>query len=208
MKLGGKTHAVRLISFIEGPLLSASKPSVQTLENLGAAIGQLSASLQGFTHPSAHRPDFAWNLDNVGALKSMCDDIADDANRERVKRLFQRYHNEVTPKLKNLRNAVLYQDANDNNIVVEPNDTTKVKGVFDFGDMCFGRQVNELAVCLAYALLGQEDIYSAAQALVRGYTSAFQLAENELEVLFDLARMRLVSSVCMSSKQAKKIPRQ
>lgn len=202
----GKTHAVRLISFIDGPLLSAAKPTIQTLENLGAAIGELSAALQGFSHSAANRPNFEWNLDNVGALQSMCDDIVDDANRKRVNDLFERYHSVVAPKLKNLRNAVLYQDANDNNIIVDPNDTFQIKGVFDFGDMCFGRQVNELAVCLAYALLGQEDVYTAAHALVRGYTKAFPLTENELEVLFDLARMRLVSSVCMSSRQAKKYP--
>lgn len=202
----GKTHAIRLISFIQGPLLSTSTPCIQTLENLGAAIGQLSASLQGFSHPAADRPNFEWNLDNVGALQSMSDDIVSEDNRKRVKDLFERYQSVVAPKLKNLRNAVLYQDANDNNVIVNPNDATRIKGVFDFGDMCFGRQVNELAVCLAYALLGQEDIYTASQALVRGYTNQFPLTDDELDVLFDLARMRLVSSVCMSSRQAKKYP--
>jgi len=134
----------------------------------------------------------------------MCADIENDDDKARVNSLFERYETKVLPKLKNLRNAVLYQDANDNNIIVDANDPTKIKGVFDFGDMCFGRQVNELAVCMAYALLGQDDIYAATQALVRGYTSAFALTEAELDVLFDLARMRLVSSVCMSSHQAKK----
>jgi 4-aminobutyrate aminotransferase-like enzyme/Ser/Thr protein kinase RdoA (MazF antagonist) len=206
VELNGQRHAIRLISFISGPLLSAQIPSTQALTNLGSAIGQLSASLQGFSHPAANRPNFEWNLDNVLALKSMCADIENHENAQRVDALFERYETLIQPKLINLRNAVLYQDANDNNIIVDPNDASQIKGVFDFGDMCFGRQINELAVCMAYALLGQEDIYTAAHALVRGYTSAFALTEPELEVLFDLARMRLVSSVCMSSHQAKKYP--
>jgi len=204
VEINGQRNAIRLISFINGPLLSAQTPPPETLESLGKAIGLLSASLQGFSHTAAARPDFEWNLDNVIALKPMCADIENDDDKARVNSLFERYETKVLPKLKNLRNAVLYQDANDNNIIVDANDPTKIKGVFDFGDMCFGRQVNELAVCMAYALLGQDDIYAATQALVRGYTSAFALTEAELDVLFDLARMRLVSSVCMSSHQAKK----
>ena len=206
VKNGNISHAVRLISFISGPLLSAAKPSHKTLENLGRAIGQLSASLQGFSHPAAHRPEFEWNLDNVLSLSPLCKPIADQNDRDRVAALFERYEGVVQPKLKNLRNAVLYQDANDNNIIVDAQDHTQIKGVFDFGDRCIGRQINELAVCMAYALLGQEDIYAASQALVRGYTEAFALTEEELDVLFDLLRMRLVSSVCMSSQQAKKYP--
>ncbi|MFT6659870.1 aminotransferase class III-fold pyridoxal phosphate-dependent enzyme [Maritalea sp.] len=202
----GQHHAIRLISFINGPLLSTQVPTLETLENLGRAIGQLSASLQGFSHQAAERSDFEWNLDNVLSLKPLCADIVDQNNRKRIEALFERYEQVVAPKLTNLRNAVLYQDANDNNIIVDANNNTKIIGVFDFGDMCFGRQVNELAVCMAYALLGQKDIYSASQALVRGYASAFALTEPELDVLFDLARMRLVSSVCMSSRQAKKYP--
>ncbi|MGJ8529301.1 aminotransferase class III-fold pyridoxal phosphate-dependent enzyme [Maritalea sp.] len=203
---GDASHAVRLISFISGPLLSAAKPNIKTLENLGRAIGHLSASLQGFSHPAAHRPNFEWNLDNVYSLRPLSSAIADQGDRERVTALFQRYEDIVQPKLKNLRNAVLYQDANDNNIIVDAQDNTQIKGVFDFGDMCFGRQINELAVCMAYALLGQEDVYAASHALVKGYTNAFALTEDELDVLFDLLRMRLVSSVCMSSEQAKKYP--
>jgi len=204
--MGEDTLAIRLISFISGPLLSSQSPSLATLENLGRSIGALSRSMQGFTHQAANRPEFEWNLDNVFALEPLTDCIDDEHNKSRVADLFDRYETQVAPKLQNLRQAVLYHDANDNNIIVSSADQTQISGVFDFGDMCFGRQINELAICMAYALLGQEDVYNASQALVKGYTSEFALQEDELEVLFDLLRMRLVASVCMSSQQAKKYP--
>ena len=58
----------------------------------------------------------------------------------------------MLPHLHMLRGAVLHQDANDNNIVVDKASAT-VTGLIDLGDMTHGRQINELAVTLAYALL-------------------------------------------------------
>ena len=205
-EIDGSDHLIRLIEFIDGKLLSHKLPNIETLENLGRAVGEISSALQGFFDPAALRPDFEWNLDNVASLKHMASDIADEDNRTRIEKLFDRYEQHIVPKLPFLRDATLYQDANDNNIIVDAANPTEIKGVFDFGDMCFGKQVNELAVCLAYALLNQPDLFSASRAVVKGYTSAFPLQEEELEVLFDLARMRLVASVCMSSRQAKAYP--
>ena len=205
-EIDGSDHLIRLIEFIDGKLLSHKLPNLETLEDLGRAVGEISSALQGFFDPAALRPDFEWNLDNVASLAHMASDIADEDNRTRIEKLFDRYEQHIVPKLPFLRDATLYQDANDNNIIVDAANPTEIKGVFDFGDMCFGKQVNELAVCLAYALLNQPDLFSASRAVVKGYASAFPLQEEELEVLFDLARMRLVASVCMSSRQAKAYP--
>ena len=103
-----------------------------------------------------------------------------------------------------LRGAVLHQDANDNNIVVDgaPN----VTGLIDFGDMTYGRQINELAVTLADALLDVEDVYKSAAPLIGAYAKEFPLEMSEAEVLFDLVAARLAASVCISSHRAKDFP--
>jgi murein DD-endopeptidase MepM/ murein hydrolase activator NlpD len=72
--------------------------------------------------------------------------------------------------------------------------------------MCFGRTVNELAITLAYALLGAEDVYAAARAVIAAYVAEFPLTAAEAEVLFDLMRMRLAASVCISSHQSRLHP--
>lgn len=201
-----ETNTVRLVSFLEGRLLSTVPKTPTLLAALGAFMGRLSAGLQGFGHPDAHRPDFLWNLDNAAACQ---DDITliDDPDRRRlVAAVFERYHRLVRPRLPRLRAAVVHQDANDNNLIVAADDPARIVGIIDFGDLVFGRQINELAVTLAYALLEVPDILGAAQAVIGGYHRAFALQDDELAVLFDLMRLRLAMSVCISTRRARAYP--
>jgi 4-aminobutyrate aminotransferase-like enzyme len=139
------------------------------------------------------------------ALKPWLADV-EASHRPMVAAIFARYEERVLPRLATLRAAVLHQDANDNNIVVSgPGDAT-VTGLIDFGDMAHGRQINELAVTLAYALLDRPCIYKAALPLISAYAASFPIEAEEAEVLFDLVAMRLAASVCISSRRAREFP--
>ncbi|MCB1600912.1 MAG: phosphotransferase [Xanthomonadales bacterium] len=197
-------HWVRLLSYLPGRLYSATAGSSATLASLGRFMGRLSRALKGFGHPAAHRPDFLWNLDEVLKLKPWIADIADEAHRAIAARLMARYQQRTAPRLPCLRAAVLHQDANDNNLLVDDQD--QVCGLIDFGDLCFGRQINELAIALAYALLDQDDLQAAAQALIAAYAARFPLEVEEADALFDLVAMRLVGSVCISSRRSREFP--
>ncbi|SNT76741.1 hydroxylysine kinase /5-phosphonooxy-L-lysine phospho-lyase apoenzyme [Paracoccus seriniphilus] len=204
--IDGTDHLVRLVTWLEGPLLSQSPRSAAQLQNLGAFMGRLTAKLQGFGHPASFRPDFVWSLDHVAQLRNWTGDIADAENRARVEALFTRYEAEVAPRLSGLRASVLHQDANDNNVITDPANPDLVTGLIDFGDMAFGRTVNELAITLAYALLDAEDLYTAIRAVVAGFASEFPITEDEADLVYDLMRMRLVASVCISSRQSRQYP--
>ncbi len=195
-------HCVRLVSFLQGELYSEVKKSPDLLFSLGEYLGRLSKSLSSFGHPTAHRSDFLWNLDNAHNCKAYLDHIDNQDNRQLLAELFERYERHVLPKLKSLRCAVVHQDANDNNIIIDSK-RQQVTGLIDYGDLCFGRQINELAVAMAYALQGEDDLYGASQQIIKGYVKEFPLLEDELDVLFDLIRMRLVMSVCISSFRTK-----
>ncbi len=202
----GQKCLVRLVSWIDGPMMSATPHTVAQLRSLGAFMGRISHNLQGFAHPAAFRQSFIWSLDDVSELQSWAEDIANPSRRALVQELFARYGRKVAPRLPALRASVLHQDANDNNLITDPNDPDRVSGLIDFGDMCHGRTVNELAITLAYALLDQTDIYTAMRALISGYVASFPLQEAEAELLYDLMRMRLVASVCISSRRANEHP--
>lgn len=201
---GTSRHAVRLLTYLPGELYSAVGSSPALLGSLGGFMGRLSRALRGFGHPAAFRPGFLWNLDEAMAVKPWLADIAPE-RRELVARIFARYEARVLPQLHLLRGAVLHQDANDNNIVVDRSSGT-VTGLIDFGDMTHGRQVNELAVTLAYALLDVDDVYKAAAPLIAAYARAFPLEAEEAAILFDLVAARLAMSVCISSHRAKDFP--
>ena len=204
--VNGQPSAMRLVTWVGGTPLAEAPRSIDQLANLGRFMGGLTRSMQGFGHPQAFRPDFPWSLDHVLQLKGHAEDIADPARRALVQNLFARYEARVFPRLPLLRASVLHQDANDWNVITDAADPTRIAGLIDFGDMCQGRTVNELAITLAYALLDTPDLYAATRALVTGFTAEFPLTEPEADLVFDLMRMRLVCSVCVSSRQSKLHP--
>ena len=109
---------MRLLTYLPGQLFSAAAKTPALLASLGGFMGRLSRALRGFGHPAAHRPGFLWNLDEVMAVKPWLADVAAE-RRDLVARIFARYEERVLPRLALLRGAVLHQDANDNNIVVD-----------------------------------------------------------------------------------------
>ncbi len=197
-------HALRLMTWLPGPLWSSVVATSAMLQSLGDIMGRLSRALQGFGHPAAHRDGFLWNLDAVQSLRPWLADVAQD-HRPMVTRILDRHAGRVMPRLLALRGAVLHQDANDNNLVVD-GDGTRVTGLIDFGDMTWGRQINELAVTLAYALLDCADVYATARPVIAAYAARFPLMGDEAGVLFDLVAARLAASVCISSHRGRAHP--
>lgn len=197
-------HAVRLLTFVPGEVLSFADRTQKLHTSLGRYMGQFNVAMQDFTHPGALREDFIWNLDNVMLVKPYIRHIALQENRERVERFFKGYEARVLPKLKSLRKAVIHQDANDHNVLV--NGAGEVSGLIDFGDVTWGSQINELAVTMAYALQNTDDTLGAAKDIIRAYDAVFPLEADERDILFDLIAMRIVQSVTLSSRDAKDDP--
>ena len=203
---GSQAYAIRALTWLDGIPLSAQRPDHEGLHLLGGFLGRVSTAFEGFFHPAAARPAFLWNLDNAGACREMADSIADPVYRQLVADAWSDYDLHTRDKLPFLRQAVIHQDANEDNLLVSADGGQEIVGLLDFGDMVFGRQINELAVAMAYALMDQRDIYNASRAIISGYSAAFPVRENELEVLFDLIKMRLVMSVSISSERSRKFP--
>jgi hypothetical protein len=190
---------------LEGDLFAGREKTDALLENFGAFLGRLDRALQDFMHPAALRADFLWNLDNAAACVAHLRHVGNPQERALVESVFDRHASIVGPRLIGLRRSVIHQDANDYNVLVEPGGDS-ISGLIDFGDMLWGCQANELAVALAYALMGADDPLASAAALVRGYHRALPLTESELAVLFDLVKLRLAMSIVISSWRSKDHP--
>ncbi|WP_461308652.1 aminotransferase class III-fold pyridoxal phosphate-dependent enzyme, partial [Albidovulum sp.] len=63
-----------------------------------------------------------------------------------------------------------------------------------------------LAITLAYAILGAADLHAAIRAVIEGFVAEFPITEAEAEVVFDLMRMRLAASICISSHRSRQHP--
>ncbi len=197
--IGGADHLVRCVGWLPGEPLATATRSDELERRLGSAAGRLSRALGGVAHPAAHRPEFLWNLDHAQRCRAWLVDIGSPADRELVERAFDRHARRVVPHLDRLRAAVVHHDLNDRNVMVSGDDVT---GLIDFGDLHVGRQIGELAVLLAYALLDVPDLVATTRRVVGGYVEHMPVDDLELQVLFDLVAARLAMSVTISAHRS------
>ncbi|MDO6603914.1 aminotransferase class III-fold pyridoxal phosphate-dependent enzyme [Arenibacter palladensis] len=201
----GRIRKVRLLSWIAGRVWSGVNPQLDNLRySLGAHCGRLTAALQGFDHPEAHR-EFVWDI-SQGNWTTEYLDLFKNGDKEVISH-FQDQFKEAQPSYSKLRKAVVHNDANDNNVIVSQDlIDPEVVTAIDFGDSVYTQIVNDLAVACAYAIMHHNDPLKAALPIVKGYHSSFPLQEKELEHLYTAIAMRLVISVTKSAINKKKEP--
>ena len=194
-----QSYFVRMVRYLPGVPLAEIRPqSFELLRDLGRKLGQLDHALRDFDHPAVHR-DFDWDLANGNrVLEELAPLIEDPELRELV--LQCRVDRDLQ-----LRRSVIHGDANDYNVLVDPELMT-VSGLLDFGDMVYSYTVGDLAIAIAYVVLDKDDPIASASEVVRGYTDEFALLPDELEVLWPLVRLRQAMSVCMAARQRREQP--
>jgi Ser/Thr protein kinase RdoA (MazF antagonist) len=192
-------HFVRIVNYLPGVPLAGIKPHPRGLLcDLGRKLGQLTHALTDFDHPAVHR-DFHWDLQNGNRIINQFGRLIGDASlRELVFKC--RFEPETE-----LRRSVIHGDANDYNVLVDP-ETLTVTGLIDFGDMVYSYTVGDLAIAIAYVVLDKADPRAAAADVVAGYTSEVALPENEHEALWKLVLLRLAMSVCLAAHQLQQRP--
>ncbi len=198
--------AVRLLTFLVGDVIANMTRSPELYEDIGRFMGQFSKAMQDYSPAMESGSDKFWKLDNVIACRPYLPDVIDEDTRDRIERLYEVYENNIFPRLPRLRKAVIHSDANEQNLLVSRDNLTKIVGLIDFGEIQFAPQINELAITLAYSLLGENDIAMASQKMREGDHREFKLKDEEQEIIYYLMAMRLVTSIIMTSHMAKKFP--
>lgn len=199
----GKSRLVWVLKRLAGKCYAglARKPA-KLLHDLGGVMGQLDAALAKFDHPGLDR-EFKWNLTQADWIEPHIDKVSTGS---RCKLL-----GEILSEFKALKDALsampeqaIHNDANDYNILVSGGLTKpyQVSGLIDFGDMCRGTRICDLAVAAAYIVLGHENPEEALVALVSGYHATNPLLPEELDMFWPLLRTRLAVSVVNSSLMA------
>lgn len=200
-KHGGAHHHVWMVSYIPGQFISdlpAHPPAL--LESLGTFMGTLDQVLARFEHPAMHR-NLSWDLKQVGQLHELKQHIKDSNKKRLVAQFLERLDDQVAGQFSSLRQSVIHNDANDNNVLVTgAPEAPRIGGIIDFGDMVHTYTVGELAIAIAYIILGKPDPLDQAAHVLRGYHQIYPLLPSEIEVLFDLICLRLCTSVCMSAR--------
>ncbi len=203
----GDSYQVRLLRYIEGAPLCDFRPhSADLLADIGRRLGQVSAALVGFDHPET-REDYRWNILNLRQVAEYGADMPAD-KKALLNHFVALYESEALPALPHLRQAFCYNDANDTNILVRADDPKepRVAGFIDLGDMTRCPAIAELAVALAYVMMGCDRPLQQTAPLIAAYHRAFPLREDEIRLLYPLVAARLCLSVCISWHQQRREP--
>lgn len=204
----GRRHFLRLLTYVPGRLWAEVVPHRrELLRSLGRVLGIIDAALWDFVHPAADRA-LRWDLRQAGWIMSALPHIPSGEGRRLVERFLRDFDRSAARLLPQLRMSVIYNDANDYNVLVGKGEAgdDQVIGVIDFGDLLRTYTVNEVAVAAAYAIMGKPDPIAAACDIVAGYHSIFPLTEIEVEVLYWLIGLRLCMSVTNSALQRTRQP--
>ena len=199
----GAPHLVRLLTWVPGRVLAGVRPHTpELLRSLGSLLGTVDAALAAFTHPAASR-DLKWDPRRAGWIRKYFRFVEDDGRRGLAERLFDWAQGELELLGPALRDGVIYNDANDYNVLVDGSDpyARRVTSVVDFGDMLHTWIANEVAVACAYAMLDKPDPLGAAAPIVEGYHTTYPLTPAEIEAVFPLICGRLAVSVVNSAYQ-------
>ncbi len=197
----GTPHLVRLVTWLEGSVAAETPKSYQLLTSLGTYLAKVDKALEGL-EPIGEHPPLLWDLQNAAALRHDVEFIQDLEKRASIESVLDNFENFLSPKLTLLPKAVIHNDANDWNVLVDPRNEQEIAGLIDFGDLVHSYRICELAVALPYFLFGQDDILTAARAMVSGYHGIYPLSDDELQLLWGLIQVRLATTIVVGEKRA------
>ena len=196
IKKGTYTFFLRLVEYLDGQFMKDTQIENADYEKTGQFLGRLSHALAGFQHPGAMR-EFLWDVKPVHLIKERLKYLRSENDRDIVLNFLNEYETNVIPISDQLRMAVIHNDGNDHNILV--NEKGKTTGIIDFGDMVYSYQALEPAVCMVYMALGINDIISVMSPVLKGYHSRFPLNDAELKSTMYLSCVRLCITVTMAA---------
>ncbi len=199
--INGIVAIARLFPFIEGSFLAESMPDIAFYVDLGRAFSQIDQQMAGFENATLKCRTHEWDLSRIMEVEEDIHLISDPADRRVAHYYLMKYREEVLPVYHKLPRALIHGDGNDWNILV--NSIGKVAGIIDFGDMLWSARINEVAIVLAYAMMGRSDYMDVYDAVIRGYQEILPLTELELSLLYYLVGARWCQTLVMAARRTK-----
>lgn len=190
IEAAGSSYRLRLTSWVDGELLETFGIDSVLATRFGRALGALDNALAGVAF-DGENPVLLWDLQRVGELRSVLECVDDTSMRNRIATVIEDYEENVLPVKHRFSHQVIHSDANPENVVV----AGQAIGFIDFGDIVHAPRVYDLAIAASYLRDGGDDALAQMRPFIAGYHAIAPLAPADVEVLYDLVRARLATSI-------------
>lgn len=194
----GVERTARILKYLSGRLLGDSAPSSRQRAACGRFGGRLSRALVGFEHPAAQRA-VIWDVRHVGYLPRLLEQMPSFAFRSSALELLGRVVPQVDARFPMTRRQVVHNDLNPRNILVDPQNESRIIGIIDFGDLTHTALIADVAVAGAELIPPDCADPVAARECVLDVTRAYQertpLLASELAILGSLVAARLAMNI-------------
>ena len=197
----GLTRNVRLLSFLPGVSLGEIELSNPLLRSFGETVARIDRALQGYFHSSADYP-LVWDLKRANLLAPLIDSMEDRQTRLLINAVFQRFSEFVVPRIPRLRAQVIHNDITFHNAVVDENDSSRIAGIYDFGDMIYAPLIQEFALTAAEIAIGNDRPEEVSALIVAGIDSITPIQSDEFELLPCMMSMRLAMAIVLAQHVA------
>ena len=201
----GKTHFVRVLSWLDGLVLNEVTSEPGLVEQLGKLLARLGVALKDFEHPGSNPPS-AWDMKRAANLQDLLVYVGDPGLRQIAAYTLERFVSQAKPVLDTLRTQVIYNDMNLANVLMDKKQPDRISGLIDFGDLVKSPLIIDLAVAAAYQMGAGDDPLAGALPMIAGYHAIRPLQEKEMSLLTDLIRTRLVTSLLIGSYRSSLFP--
>lgn len=188
----GRQRVMRVLSYIDGPMLHQVTATPRQLGCAGAMLARLDQALADFRHPCESRL-LLWDLTHFAQLRQLASHVTDSADRELAHQVFDGFEDYVATSMPTFETQVIHGDYSPFNIVVDPASPQFVKGVIDFGDVGRSPVLFEVSVAAANQLgVHDGDPWGSAIEIVRGYRAVRALRQEVTELIAYTAPARLL----------------
>ena len=189
-------HAVRLVTWLPGILLAGQPLTGDLCRNHGAYAAKLGRALSGFEHPGSN-PDLIWNMNHALFVRDIAHHVPEVSLRTQVIDCIDYFATHVAPAFPLLRTQVVHNDLNPENVLLDPDDTSRVAGIIDFGDMASSPLVVDVAVTASYMREFEGNPLARIASFIGAYHSITPLERREMDLVYDLIRVRLATTVAV-----------
>jgi Ser/Thr protein kinase RdoA (MazF antagonist) len=193
VEIDGRTHIIRMLSWLDGEVLGDARPEPDLLTQMGHMLARLGIALEDFEHPGSN-PPLLWDMKHADNLRGLLPCIDDMELRQLIVPVLDRFDT-LKPVLESLRSQVIHNDLNPGNVLLDKSVPPQISGIIDFGDL----------VKSPY-LTADDDPLASAIPMVRAYHQTRPLQTAEMQIFVDLIRTRLITSLLICSWRIAKFP--